>query len=292
MSSFLRLSLTLFMVLSCISYTRTSRAYVLSLTTSGDATYWHTRCIPFWLSTTLSPNLDRNMIERDLIDSLRAWDSSSCTELSFVYEGEIDSNFIGYDTSEGADNHNILTFVSSPQPWLYDPSVLALTTVTMCVNDTPECPVGTIIDADIEVNEQGYQFTTSDAQRVQMDLANTVTHELGHFLGIDHSNVSEATMYFQQNLGETSKRDLADDDRAALCTIFPNNDSRSCNLAPYQFSIIPEQNQMNMADNSQNDQGCQQSKSSRFEFYLLCLLLVITVLRTRFQLSTLTQSHK
>ena len=282
MKYLLRLSIIISAILSTVIFSQISQAYVLSLTNSGDSTYWYTHCIPFWLSTTGAESLDRNIVERDLIASLRTWDNVECTALSFTYEGEIDSSFIGYDINENADNHNILTFVSPPQPWLYDPSVLALTTVTMCVNDTPDCAVGTIIDADIEINEQGYQFTTSEAQRVQMDLANTITHELGHFLGIDHSNVVEATMYFQQNLGEINKRNLADDDQNALCSIFPMDDDRICTLDAYQFGIMPDETQENSNRTPPANEGCQQTQDFGIILNLFSLVLLIMLFRTRY----------
>lgn len=286
MNRILHLSFIFFVNLLSWAGAQTSQAYQFSLTTNGNPTFWYTSCISFWMNTSGSQGLNNTMVERDLISSLNAWDSIECSALSLSYKGQTNSNFIGYDTSEGAENQNILTFVSSPQAWLYDPNALALTTVTMCVNDTPECAVGTIIDADIEINEQGYPFTTSDAPRVRMDLANTLTHEIGHLLGLDHSNDAEATMYFQQDLGETNKRNLANDDRLALCTLFPTDDERACNMDAYSFGIQPETTQATDSSTTSSSEGCEQAKSYHLIFNLLILLLITIMFRARLRSST------
>jgi uncharacterized protein (TIGR03382 family) len=63
-----------------------------------------------------------------------------------------------------------------------------------------------------------------------MDLRNTVTHEAGHFIGLAHPceapscgtpEVQQTTMYPSAMIGETKKRDLAPDDLAAVCDVYP-----------------------------------------------------------------------
>lgn len=262
-----------------------SHAYVISTTSSGEEAYWYTRCLPLWLNSRGSQTLNQAQLEIDLITSLRAWDEVSCTDLSFIFQGQVDSDFVGYDTNTNAENHNLITFVSQPGQWLYDPNALALTTVTMCVNDTVECPIGTIIDADIEINEIGHRFTTSENSEAQIDFANALTHELGHLIGLDHSSIIEATMYFQQPIGETSKRSLARDDQEAVCALFPVNDERSCDLNAYSFiSQINHNDETSMSTQSA-DEGCSQSihshSSAYFLFHFFFFVLSLITLRFR-----------
>jgi len=54
-----------------------------------------------------------------------------------------------------------------------------------------------------------------------VDLENVMTHELGHYLGLAHSTVLDATMFASAEAGETIKRDLDPDDIEGLCTIYP-----------------------------------------------------------------------
>jgi MYXO-CTERM domain-containing protein len=87
------------------------------------------------------------------------------------------------------------------------------------------------------------------------DLQNALTHELGHFIGLDHNCVAgdpfpwpkdgtgnhavscvaaddtirEATMFFMSNPGDLEKRTLAADDVAGLCGVYPiANDPKKC----------------------------------------------------------------
>src|SRR5207302_1668178 len=47
---------------------------------------------------------------------------------------------------------------------------------------------------------------------VRIDIQNTITHESGHTLGLDHTTDPNATMYATAPEGETSKRVLGSDD--------------------------------------------------------------------------------
>ena len=87
-----------------------------------------------------------------------------------------------------------------------------------------------------------------------MDLQNAITHEMGHFLGLDHTcynplspgttgrpidstgtpvpdcdvatrDVQDTTMYPSAMPGDTQKRTLAPDDRAGVCGIYPVGDA-------------------------------------------------------------------
>ncbi|MFI5307639.1 MAG: matrixin family metalloprotease [Polyangiales bacterium] len=89
---------------------------------------------------------------------------------------------------------------------------------------------GEIYDADMQINETLGTITicgqTCPAGAV--DLQNVVTHEAGHFLGLGHSMVKDATMSARATIGETSKRVLADDDKQGLCSIYGNNPPTHC----------------------------------------------------------------
>lgn len=124
-----------------------------------------------------------------------------------------------------------------------DRSVVALTTVTY----DPE--TGRIVDADVEVNgwdgspgalgapnPSGWYFTcekqTGWAQCAEygagscfyLDLQNTVTHEVGHVLGLAHTTNASATMYSETKPGDVEMRTLSADDVAGVCAIYPRAD--------------------------------------------------------------------
>jgi hypothetical protein len=128
--------------------------------------------------------------------------------------------------------------------------IIALTTTTYAADS------GEIVDADMELidwtgeagslaaRDEGWYFTCFDpgsegactaygeAGCHSMDLRNTTTHEAGHFVGLAHTPVADATMQATAAIGETKKRTLEDDDRQGLCTIYPK-------AAPTSVCVTP-----------------------------------------------------
>jgi MYXO-CTERM domain-containing protein len=94
---------------------------------------------------------------------------------------------------------------------------------------------GEILDADMQLNETLGAFSICDqvCQAGAVDIQNVMTHEAGHFFGLGHSDVVGATMSARATVGETSKRSLADDDRAGLCAIYGNNAAASCTSSDF-----------------------------------------------------------
>ncbi len=126
------------------------------------------------------------------------------------------------------DATNVITFVESD--WAYAPAALALASVTYA-------PCGEIVDADIEVNGDDWTFKVIGAGpvlRTSHDIQNTLTHEIGHFLGMDHChdnaivdepNCDAVTMRVQTEAGDTTMRDLSLDDLAAARHVYPSGGS-------------------------------------------------------------------
>jgi MYXO-CTERM domain-containing protein len=73
---------------------------------------------------------------------------------------------------------------------------------------------------------------------VGFDLLSIITHETGHMLGIAHSRVPDSTMGREYLPGDLSLRDLATDDVAAICAVYPPveagapGDPASCDPTP------------------------------------------------------------
>ncbi len=127
---------------------------------------------------------------------------------------------MGYDQAPGATNQSVIVV---PETWDYDETVLAVTVVTVDVRRH------VILDADIAFNAVHRTFrnlgdgaaASTAALGAYDDIQNTLTHELGHAVGLAHSpEVPEAVMYPGARKGEISKRHLSADDRQGLSFLY------------------------------------------------------------------------
>lgn len=79
-----------------------------------------------------------------------------------------------------------------------------------------------IYDVDVEMNSGIANFTVDD-ELVDIDLLSVVTHEAGHFLGLDHTREPQATMGSGYTPGSIRPRKLAADDISGICAIYPTD---------------------------------------------------------------------
>ena len=272
--------LLLFSFILCAFVSHKALAYERSTTSEGIEANWFTRCMPIWLNQGGSARISMTQVEQDLVRSIAQWDNIACAGLTLVYQGLTATVDIGFDPTPDAPNQNIVIFQSTTESWIHDSRAVGLTTVTMCQDDTPTCAAGTILDADIELNEVNFTLTPTGSSTIQMDLANTLTHELGHFLGLDHSNDPRSTMYAEAPLRETKKRTVAADDEAGACDLFPLDSPRNCVLTPYDLTTGVSNSDTEDTDMQvyTTSSGCQQQGDRPSEMWnvLWWLILLIT----------------
>ncbi len=98
--------------------------------------------------------------------------------------------------------------------WEYGQFQLALTVVTN------NLATGEIVDADVMLNQVQHSFCLTNCSPQSDSLQNTLTHEFGHVLGLDHSADLDATMYVSAPTAEVKKISLEDDDRLCICQAY------------------------------------------------------------------------
>ena len=201
---------------------------------------WPVRCVRYRVNERGSSDFSNDdTISDDLRDlvqeSFASWNTPECTDFRMV-EGDLTSNKLVQYKKNADWDENMNLVVWRDDDWPYGTSMnaaFALTSVTYSSS------TGRIADADIEINSDTYEFTrlkNSKAGKTdKVDLANTLTHEVGHFLGLDHTEVEDATMYRSAPSGEVKKRTLHQDDIEGLCAIYPGNDREGACQYPKDF---------------------------------------------------------
>lgn len=184
---------------------------------------WPTPCITYFVNIQGSDDfpkpsrreLDATLLDA-ILDSAEEWNKPSCGGVQLLYGGLTCNDEIGF-SSKVVRGGNMNTVIWRESGWTHSQSAIAITTVTSRVE------TGQIRDADIEMNGFHYRFAVINNEgQLRMDIQNTLVHEFGHLLGLDHElAIDEATMFDSANLGETFKRDLHQDDIEGLCTIYP-----------------------------------------------------------------------
>lgn len=168
-----------------------------------------------------------------------------------------DARPIGYVVG-ASDNTNSIVVLDD---WPYAEGTLAVTLVTL------NARTNELLDADIAFNADEHHFKVlpEGARRDDDfdDVQNTITHELGHVLGLMHNNTApDLVMYPSAAPGELTKRQLKQDDRDGLLSLYG-----VATEAPVPAVVTPPA------------MGC--SSTSTASTWALCFALVTLLLRRR-----------
>jgi hypothetical protein len=243
---------------------RPAAAYVRTITDKDAAVKWPRACVVVTAHiANPPPNLTPEMATAAAIAAAAAWTAPAvtCTGFSLQIATENTS-----DAPVANDHKNNLVFRTSA--WEYDRAALAITTVFAQQID------GVILDADVELN--AVPFATAGGGTKQFrwgdlvggvgvegsgveDLQNTLTHEFGHLLGLDHNcflsgtgsrrlvddqgvpvpecdrattEIQQATMFAAVAPGDIERRTLTEDDIKGVCAIYPPASAATCTEDP------------------------------------------------------------
>lgn len=190
----------------------------------GRSLYWPSRCLTVEVQEKGGPLGDavtKPLVER----AFGAWTrtNGACTpglDVDVTGAREVpDDAVAGF--CEGDEVHNVVGFQESGWP-SNARGTLALTTLTFDID------TGEIFGADTTVNATFIEWSTDDAlPDGAHDLESALVHEAGHFLGVAHSPVRDATMFADYQPGTSELRTLEPDDEEAICVIYPAADRRT-----------------------------------------------------------------
>ena len=252
-------------------------AYVRS-SPNGVPVAWALNCLRIYLNANGSEDLNFAELESAVVESMAPWNDLTCSGVELIYEGAIEAQSVGY--SDEGDNHNVIVFRDEMGEWIYPADVLGLTTLTFCSAVGGACGfAGQLLDADIEFNGSEAPFSAEVGAVVEHhDFANTLTHELGHFIGLDHSLEPESTMFASAPIEEIQKRTLAQDDIDGFCAIYDACEARNlCGLCDNSGS--DNENEVVRAEALNEGCGCDtlRGRGGRLPFGILLILGVACI---------------
>lgn len=216
----------------------------------GKFTRWKTNTIHYQLDSKGSADFPGGCdkagacvtLDETFKKSFDSWTAVNGVQLTFIQDSSVSIKETGYDSK------NQIVFVETGWKSLSfaPPSgALAVTISTYKVSS------GEIVDSDIHFNGENFSWADINTDEEEksgqfVDVQNIATHEIGHFIGMDHASedifepdpkLYLATMFFASGPGEIFRRQLNDDDRGAAQTLYPQSEMS----APIVDSVTPNQ---------------------------------------------------
>lgn len=201
----------------------------------GQPLRWSRRCMSYAIDSRGASDIAVGRVKQVTQNSFNAWTTADCgsgkPDLTVAQQEEF-SQCRTPQFNEIGGNVSSIIFVTDWAALPYDPTAFAITTVW----HDPE--TGEIRDVDMEINEErglwGECPVPQGCLDGTIDLANIMTHEVGHFFGLGHSMESDlATMNAVSSPGEVRKASLAQDDVDGICTVYPpDSGSGGCSFEP------------------------------------------------------------
>ncbi len=190
----------------------TAFGYELKKDSTGEIVRW-TGNVEFVIDSRAAALLGDEKAFVAVTAAVKALDEAAPGLTVSVRAGE--TTTAGYNRT-GANQNDIVV----PSEWPYDENTIAVTLVTV------DSKSHRILDADIAFNAVHRKFKVladgGESNGQHDDVQNTLTHELGHAVGLAH-NAGEpmAVMYPGARKGEVIKRTLSGDDREGLAVLYP-----------------------------------------------------------------------
>lgn len=216
----------IFILLTLICFVTAATAYNVQYTdgTKTSPLRWKGKKIPISFSKSLLNQAASALSEEEIFTaingSLATWEDVA--DIKFV-ENWSDNNSVS-PLGKSGDGINLVTVAQTTENLLLfngDASDNAARTRVFFNRQ------GQITEADIVLNP--YTRFSTDGSVGTYDLESILTHEIGHLLGLEHSDALSATMFEHQgkngiyNLNSFTPRTLSDDDVSGIRSLYGAN---------------------------------------------------------------------
>jgi len=209
-------------------------AGTIKVNSVGEELHWNDAEVSFALNTSGSHGLSSAAIEDLAVLAANEWSTIEGSWLN-----------ISIDATTSADEPNQYDETQAiyfQDDWDQDERLLALTYVWSIEG-------GEILHVDMEINTEDHDWSASGAANAN-DLLNTLTHEFGHAVGLDHSSDNHASMASTTHVGEIIKRDVDTDDIDTYLLLYGNG-------------TTPQENTSAGCSMSSSEEGSSQGTSSQ-----------------------------
>lgn len=190
----------MYLLLAPLAVFGPAHAWEVKTNSAGDPLHWVEVPVAYRINTDNGQGLSSDEVKGAVRGAFSSWEGVEGSHIRFDFGGETNISQHGHE-----DGVNAVFFEQNwPADWDDDLLAMALTW---------NIDGGEIIAMDIVVNED-HAWTTQDGQGY--DLQNALTHEVGHAIGLAHTQDDLATMFGSSSMDDREKRDLAEDDEQAL----------------------------------------------------------------------------
>lgn len=220
-----------FLLFALLSFAaQTARAYSPQFADEGRTVRlrWRNAAIPIAVSTSLLKQTLNLKTDGDALALVRrscdAWEKAANVKFEIFATDKLSISPSG----KSGDGVNLITAAQTAENLLlFGADAAEVSARTRTFYNAK----GFIIEADIVLNP--YQQFSTDGSLGTFDLEATLTHEIGHLLGLDHSMLPGATMF--ERLGKNgvyglpnfAARTLAEDDIAGVRAIYGAGDAET-----------------------------------------------------------------